>query len=77
MANQVWQTNNIAASQRAMADNNVLPVVNNGAPTSGAAGTLAGFAGKGCLLIDVQNGILYINTGTQAAPTWTKVGTQT
>lgn len=34
-------------------------------------------AGKGSLLSDTTNGILYINTGTAAAPTWTKVGTQT
>lgn len=34
-------------------------------------------APKGALLTDVTNGILYINTGTAQAPTWTKVGTQT
>lgn len=33
-------------------------------------------SGKGTLLTDTTNGILYINTGTAAAPTWTKVGTQ-
>jgi hypothetical protein len=33
-------------------------------------------AAKGALLTDITNGILYINTGTAAAPTWTKVGTQ-
>lgn len=32
---------------------------------------------KGQLLTDITNGILYINTGTAVAPTWTKVGTQT
>ena len=34
-------------------------------------------AAKGSLLTDTTNGILYINTGTALAPTWTKVGTQT
>lgn len=33
-------------------------------------------AAKGATLVDTANGILYINTGTPAAPTWTKVGTQ-
>lgn len=48
---------------------------NAGAPTDGT--TFAGKAAKGCLLVDTTNAILYINTGTQASPTWTKVGTQT
>lgn len=48
---------------------------NAGAPTDGT--TYAGKAAKGCLLVDTTNAILYINTGTQASPTWTKVGTQT
>lgn len=34
-------------------------------------------AAVGALLIDTTNAILYINTGTQAFPVWTKVGTQT
>lgn len=34
-------------------------------------------AEKGALLTDTTNGILYINTGTNRVPTWTKVGTQT
>lgn len=32
---------------------------------------------KGGLLTDTTNGILYVNTGTDTTPTWTKVGTQT
>lgn len=32
---------------------------------------------KGGMLTDSTNGIVYINTGTDATPTWTKVGTQT
>lgn len=31
---------------------------------------------KGATLIDTTNGVHYINTGTAAAPTWTKTGTQ-
>ena len=46
-----------------------------GAPVDGT--TMATVALKGALLIDTTNAILYINTGTQASPTWTKVGTQT
>lgn len=34
-------------------------------------------APKGAKLIDTTNGIDYINTGADANPTWTKVGTQT
>jgi hypothetical protein len=51
------------------------PLLNAGAPTNGT--TYATKAAKGCLLIDTTNALLYINTGTQASPTWTKVGTQT
>jgi hypothetical protein len=50
---------------------------NAGAPTNGTSGTFAGIAMKGALLVDTTNAILYINTNTQASPTWTKVGTQT
>jgi len=53
------------------------------APTLVAAVTTPGVAPggvgapKGALLTDTTNGILYINTGTNVVPTWTKVGTQT
>lgn len=33
-------------------------------------------ASKGTLMTDTTNGVLYINTGTGQAPTWTKVGAQ-
>lgn len=52
-------------------------------PTLAIATTTAGVtadgrsSAKGTLLIDITNGILYINTGTSLNPTWTKVGTQT
>lgn len=52
------------------------PTVAVATTTPGVAATGSG-SGKGALLIDSTNGILYINTGTAAAPTWTKVGTQT
>lgn len=54
----------------------VLIRVMAGAPVDGVAGTLAGDAGPGSLLIDVTNKFLYINTNTKASPTWTKVGVQ-
>lgn len=43
--------------------------------TPGVTGTYRG-AAKGAQLIDTDNGILYVNTGTPLLPTWTKVGTQ-
>lgn len=51
---------------------------NAGAPVDGTSGTFANTTQgkKGSLLVDTTNGILYINTNTQASPTWTKVGTQ-
>jgi hypothetical protein len=44
--------------------------------TPGVDATARG-SGVGAKLIDITNGIDYINTGTALAPTWTKVGTQT
>jgi hypothetical protein len=44
--------------------------------TPGVTATARG-ASKGAVLLDTTNGIHYINTGTAAAPTWTKTGTQT
>lgn len=44
-----------------------------GVPTT----ELNGIALKGAKLIDTTNGLDYINTGTLASNTWTKVGTQT
>lgn len=66
---------------------NTITVNNNSltgtAPTLAVAETTPGVgatgrgAPKGAELIDTTNGILYINTGSGLAPTWTKVGTQT
>jgi hypothetical protein len=50
------------------------PLQNAGVP---GGTTFQNVAAKGALLVDTTNGKLYINTGTQAAPTWTVVGTQT
>lgn len=44
----------------------------NDTPTSGASGTLAGLAGKGSLLLS-STGNVYVNTGTDASPTWTEL----
>ena len=55
---------------------NVLVFRFTGAPVDGASGTRAGSAGLGSLLIRTDTGVLYINTGTLASPTWTIVGTQ-
>lgn len=52
------------------------------APTLAIAETTPGVdaAGRnaaiGATLTDLTNGILYVNTGTAVAPTWTKVGLQ-
>ena len=43
--------------------------------TAGVTATHRG-APTGAVATDTTNGILYINTGTAVAPTWTKVGTQ-
>lgn len=66
---------------------NLITVADNSltgtSPTLAVAETTPGVdadfrgASKGALVTDVTNGILYINTGTALAPTWTKVGTQT
>lgn len=52
-------------------------------PTLTVAQTTAGVtptqrdAAKGALLVDTTNAILYQNTGSAGAPTWSKVGTET
>lgn len=53
------------------------------APTLAVAETTPGVdatargAGIGALLIRTDTGVLYVNTGTALAPTWTSVGSQT
>lgn len=52
----------------------IIPLLGSGAPTNGGAGTGAGFAGIGSMYIDYAAGVLYLNTGTKASPTWTAGG---
>jgi hypothetical protein len=75
-----------AANQAKLAVNTMTIYVNSltgTAPTLAIAETTPGvtaterLTGPGGLLIDTTNKLLYINTGTALAPTWTKVGTQT
>lgn len=66
----------------------VVPLISASSSLTGTAPTIeitettpgvdADFRGaaKGALVADTTNGVLYINTGTALAPTWTKVGTQ-
>lgn len=70
--NQYGQsTLNIWAMLNALVKNYVGILVLDDAPVDGV--TFAGFAGKGSLLINNADGILYINTDTKASPTWTSV----
>lgn len=69
-----WTPINIFAMIRALVNNGCPIVTNAGAPTSGTSGTFAGQAGIGALLIDFTNGVLYINIGTLASPTWVTLG---
>jgi hypothetical protein len=55
-------------------ENDVVFMNAAGVPTNGTTG--ANFAGKGSLYVNITTGILYINTGTLASPTWTVVGSQ-
>lgn len=47
-----------------------------GTPVDGTAGTQAGVAQPGALLISGAAAKLFINTNTLASPTWTVVGGQ-
>jgi hypothetical protein len=47
----------------------------SGAPTDGTSGTGAGKAGPGSLYVRTGNGTIYVNTNTQASPTWGALGT--
>lgn len=65
-----WTPINIWAMLRALI-NNGCPIVSiSGAPSNGASGTFNGQAGKGSVLVDYTNGVIYVNTGTLASPTW-------
>jgi hypothetical protein len=49
----------------------IIPVA--GVPSDGTTGTGVGKAGKGSLAINYTSGLLYINSGTIASPTWTAI----
>src|SRR5713101_8177035 len=61
---------NIWSALKQQANNDVWPIVDSGAPTNGTSGTGAGFAGIGSTYTDVVTGIIYVNIGTKASPTW-------
>lgn len=65
---------NMFAMIRALVNNGCPVVTNSGTPTNGTSGTFAGNAGLGALLIDYTNGVLYMNVGTLASPTWVSLG---
>lgn len=50
--------------------------VSGGTPVDGTAGTQAGVAQPGAILISAAATKLFINTNTLASPTWTVVGGQ-
>src|SRR6266446_2169328 len=68
-----WTPINMWAMVRALINNGCPIVTFAGAPTNGAAGTFAGVAGKGTLLIDYTNGNFYQNGNTLASPTWNQI----
>ena len=45
--------------------------------TSGAPATTAGFFEKACLIANTNTGVLYVNTGSVASPSWTIIDTGT
>jgi hypothetical protein len=53
-----------------------VPTVSVAVTTPGVDATYRGL-GAGAVVVDTTNKLLYINTGSALAPTWTKVGTQT
>lgn len=61
---------NPLAMIRKLVDDGAFVLTNAGAPTDGTSGTFAGFAGIGSLLLDTTNGVVYVNGGTKASPTW-------
>ena len=68
-----WTPINMWAMLKALINNNCPVVTINGIQfpiTNGITGTFAGQAGKGSLLIDYANGIIYLNTGNLSSPFW-------
>jgi len=48
---------------------------NAGDPVDGTSGTKVGVADPGDILIDITNKKIYVNTNTQASPTWSQIPT--
>lgn len=65
----------IWAGLRQLANADIWPIVDSGAPVNGTSGTGAGFAGPGSTYVNTANGAKYINTGSKASPTWSVVAT--
>lgn len=61
---------NMFAMLRAMINNGVPHLTISGPPVNGASGSFNGQAGPGALLTDYTNGVIYLNVGTLASPTW-------
>lgn len=59
---------------RDLLNNNIAILPSAGAPTDGAAGSFAGYAGPGTIVLDYTNGVLYQNTGTRLVPIWVRTG---
>jgi hypothetical protein len=51
----------------------IIIIPNAGVPSNGTSGTGVGQAGTGSLCINYTSGLLYINSGTAASPTWTAI----
>lgn len=54
-----------------IAGSRLRPWQHAGAPSSGTAGTLAGYAEAGAELMDTANGVKFVNEGTRTSPYWT------
>ena len=72
-----WTPINMWAMLRALINNGVPFLTFAGTPQNGTSGTFNGQAGKGTVLIDYTNGLLYQNVGTLASPTWVNQTTPT
>lgn len=64
---------NVLAMVRKLIDDEVPLLSMEGTPVDGASGSFAQYpVGKGALLIDITNGVFYINEGVTGNPTWTE-----
>jgi hypothetical protein len=55
---------------KALVERNMGFFITTSSPTNGTSGTYAGFAGTGAVLIDSDDGSMYVNVGTLASPIW-------